>query len=171
MPSIFKGFVLFSLALSASALTTPHAARNVNHHRAVAAALVTAIPEPAHPQGTLMARTVRRRSNSGRCKSKSSSASSSTSLAGATPAANIEGAPPSASSSKSSPKATPKAAHKATHTSSSDQPASSSKHASSSKPSPSGSGGSGGGNRPSFMTGTQTGEGKLVHPELLSHLV
>jgi hypothetical protein len=144
MHSIVKGFVLFSLALSASALTTPHAARNVNHHRAIAAVAVAAVPEPVRPQGTLMARTIRRRSNSGRCKPKSSSsASSSTSKAGATPAANIEGAPPSA----------PK------HSSSSDNPsstmhASSSKHASPSKPTS-----SSGGNQPPFMTGSQVGEG------------
>jgi hypothetical protein len=149
MLSIFKAVVLFTLATSVSALTTPHAVRNVNHHRGVAAALATTAPEPVVPQGTLAPRTVRRRS-SGRCKPKSSSSSSAT-LA-ATPAANIEGGPPSVTTTKSSAKPTHKAA-KATHTSS-DKPAAPSKQASSPKPAS-----SNGGNQPSYMAGTQTGQG------------
>jgi len=144
MPSIIKCFAFFSLALFASALTTPHGIRNVNHHRAVAAALVTTVPESVVvQQGAISARSVRRRrsSNSARCKPKSSS----TSPAASTPPANVEGAPPSvtshSSSPKSTPKSTPKATPKATHT-----PTSS-------------SGGSGGGIISSILQGMQTGQG------------
>ena len=150
MISIFKALVLSTLAISVSALTTPHAVRNVNHHRGVAAALATTLPEPAVPQGALAVRTVRRRS-SGRCKPKSSSASSATSAA--TPAANIEGGPPSVITTTSSAKPTHKAA-KATHTSS-DKPATPSEDVSPHKPAS-----SNGGNLPSYMKGTQTGQGK-----------
>lgn len=153
MISIFKALVLFTLATSASALITPHAVRNVNHHRGVAAARATTAPEPDTPQGTLAARTVRRRS-SGRCKPKSSSSSSATSAA--TPAANIEGEPPSVTTTESSAKPTHKMT-KATHTSSG-KPATSkpvtSKHPSSPKPAS-----SNGGHQPSYMAGTQTGQG------------
>lgn len=142
MYSVNKCIVLFSFALSASALTTPHAIRNVNNHRAVAVAVVPTAPEPVViSQGTLAARTVRRRSSSGRCKPKSSS----TSKGASTPPANVEGAPPSVTTHRS--KATLKAT-KPTHTSSAD------KHHATSE--------SGKGKLPSFMVGTQTGQGKLI---------
>jgi hypothetical protein len=156
MPSINKCFILFSLALSASALTTPHAIRHVNHHRAVAAALVATVPSPiVVPQGTRAVKAVRRRSNGGRCKATSSSATT----AAPTPAANVEGAPPSRTGSSSSPDSTPKA----TPTSSSDQSSPSQKPASKQPASkqPATSSGGSGGNLPSYMEGTQTGQGKL----------
>jgi len=154
MPSINKCFILFSLALSASALTTPHAIRHVNHHRAVAAALVATVPSPiVVPQGTRAVKAVRRRSNGGRCKATSSSATT----AAPTPAANVEGAPPSRTGSSSSPDSTPKA----TPTSSSDQSSPSQKPASKQPASkqPATSSGGSGGNLPSYMEGTQTGQG------------
>jgi len=152
MPSIKMCFIIFFLAISASALTTPHAVRHVNHHRAVAAALLATVPEPVVvPRDTRAAKTVRRRSNISRCKPVSTSAST----AASTPAANIEGAPPSETSRSSSrdpsPKTTSKAIPKATHTSSSDRTSPSEKPASS-------SGGSNG-NLPSYMEGKQTGQG------------
>lgn len=148
MPSINMCFIIFSLAISASALTTPHAIRHVNHHRAVAAALVATVPEPVVvPRDTRAAKTVRRRSNISRCKSMSTSAST----AASTPVANIEGAPLSETSHSSSrdpsPKATSKAIPKATHTSSSDRTSPSEKPTSSN------------GDLPSYMKGTQTGQG------------
>jgi len=148
MFSIFKALVLFTLATSVSALITPHAVRNLNHHRGVAAALATTVSEPVVPQGNLAARTVRRRS-SGRCKPKPSSSSSAT-LA-ATPAANIEGEPPSVTTTESSTKPTHKMA-KVTQTSSG-KSATPSKQPSPKPASPEG------GNLPSYMKGTQTGQG------------
>jgi len=147
MPSPTKCFVLFSLALSVSALVTPHGLRNVNHHRAIAAVFDATVPEPViherrEPQ------TIRRRSNnSARCNPKSSSSSAPSPAF--TPAVNPEAAPPSSTSSstthttlKASPKATPQASPKASPTSSAAKPASTS-----------------GGNLPSYLVGTQTGQG------------
>jgi hypothetical protein len=154
MPSVNKCIVLFSLALSALALTTPHELRNVNRHRAVAAAFTTQAPELDVVQDAPpAARTVRRRSsNSARCqpRPKSSSSSSSALAQAYTPPANIAGAPPSSSSSSSStssshttPAATPKATPQPSTTSSSPKatPASSS------------------GNLPAYLVGVQVGQG------------
>lgn len=104
MPSMSRCFILFSLALFTSALTTPHAIRHANHHIAVV------VPNfVVAPHDSLAARTVRRRSNSARCKPKPSSVLPTASK----PPANVEGAPPSVTSShKPTPTPTP------THTSS-----------------------------------------------------
>lgn len=146
MPSINKCFALFFLTLSASALTTPHAIRNVNHHRAVAVALgEKTVHEPSvFPLGTRAAKTVRRRSNNGRCITKSATSSSTPAAAVSSPVANLKGAPPTTTTSdRSSSKSTP--TPKSSHT------ASSVKHASS-------AGTSGGGSQPSFMAGQHTGD-------------
>lgn len=138
MPSISKCFVLVSLALSVSALTTPHAIRNAHnhHHHSVATPSALSFMEPVViPRGTPAARSVRRRSNSGRCKPKSSTSH-------ATPPANA-GHPPSAVTTHHSSSPT----HKTTHTSSADKPTSSK---------------TGGGKVPSFMVGVQTGQGKCI---------
>ena len=141
MPSISKCFVLVSLALSVSALTTPHAIRNAHnhHHHSVATPSALSFMEPVIiPRGTPAARTVRRRSTSGRCKPKSSN----TSHAGPTHPANVGHAPPAATTHHSS-----SPAHKSTHTSSADKPTSSK---------------TGGSKVPSFMTGTNVGQGKWI---------
>lgn len=99
MPSLGKCCILFFLALPASALTTPHVVRHANHHRAVAPAMAASVEESVVvPQDNLAARTVRRRSNSARCKAKPS---------GATPAVSVPpvGASPSVTSPSNSPKA------------------------------------------------------------------
>jgi hypothetical protein len=143
MPSISKCFVLVSLALSVSALTTPHAIRNAHHHHHHSASAATpsalSFMEPVIiPRGTAAARTVRRRSTSGRCKPKSSN----TSHAGPTPPANVGHVPPAVTTHHSS-----SPTHKSTHTSSADKPTSSK---------------TSGGKVPSFMTGENTGQGKWI---------
>jgi hypothetical protein len=142
MPSISKCFVLVSLALSVSALTTPHDIRNAHnhhHHHPVATPSKLSFMEPVViPNDTPVARTVRRRSTSGRCKSKSSS----TSHAASTPPANVGHAPPAVATHHSS-----SPTHKATHTSSADKPTSSK---------------IGGGKLPSFMVGVHQGQGKWI---------
>jgi len=138
MPSISKCFVLVSLALSVSALTTPHAIRNAHnhhHHSAATPSALSFIEPVVIPMGTPAARTVRRRSTSGRCKPKSSS----TSHTASTPPANVGHAPPTVTTHHSS-----SPIHKTTHTSSADKPTSSK---------------TGGGTVPSFMVGIHVGQG------------
>lgn len=156
MPSITKCLALFTFALSASALTTPHAARSLDHHRAVAAHVVAANPEPAKvPRSLDAGKAVRRRSATGRCKPRSSSSSSSESTPTSTPAAsavaNVAPTPPPASTEKTPSTHSTKPTHSA-HSSSS----------TASAPSSSSGGGSsagGSGNKPSYLIGTQTGQG------------
>lgn len=159
MPSITKCLALFTFALSASALTTPHAARSLDHHRAVAAHVVAANPEPAKVPRSLDAGKAVRRRSTGRCKPRSSSSSSSssestpTSTPAASAVANVAPTPPPATEKTSSTHSA-KPTH-STHSSSS----------TASDPSSSSGGGSsagGSGNKPSYLIGTQTGQGIYI---------
>ena len=157
-------FVLFALALSASSLATPHVGRSPHSHHALAAR--KAAPEPVPVAAPLDAQVVRpkklrRRSDTSRCRVKSSSAAassvaatSSASEAASTTAvpAAVEAAPTTTSKAatteaKPSSTSTKATTTKATKTTSS-KAASTTSSASSS-----------GGSEPSFLIGTQTGQG------------
>ncbi|EGO04109.1 hypothetical protein SERLA73DRAFT_175870 [Serpula lacrymans var. lacrymans S7.3] len=183
MSSFKKCLVLFYLALSATALTTPHFSRNAfNHHRAVAAHAQSpapvvdqaiAIPAQASSSGR------RKRSLNKRCVARSSSSSSSSSTS-ASPAPSSSVAPinvapsPSIASSSSSvaapttsspvaqPTSSPAPAPQTTSTpapppptttSTPPPPATTATPTSSAAPVQTSAG------EPSFLIGTQTGEG------------
>lgn len=89
---VAKAFLVASLALSASALVTPHAARNVDHH---ALAARRAAAEPVAP-AVVQVTPRRKRSLAKRCQPHASSSAAPASSA--TPAAPASSAPPAESS-------------------------------------------------------------------------
>jgi len=138
--------VIFTLALSASALTTPQYI-NHHHHRAIAAKVVAPPQveiEVRAPQGSGAGKTLRRRaSNSKRCKNPAASKAASE-----TPVVT-----PTLKDSQ--PAVTPKTTKTTTtHTTSTKTSA-----AAAATTTKKVSGSISSGNEPSFMTGTQTGQG------------
>ncbi|KAH7931045.1 hypothetical protein BV22DRAFT_999245 [Leucogyrophana mollusca] len=166
MSPIAKCLVFFALALSAAALTTPHISRNVysnNHHRAVAHQNIAARAEEPVPASAATPKK-RKRSLNKRCTPKASSSSIASSAAPSSSAPINVAPPPSVSSSSSSSAAasssTQAAAPSTTYapppppsTSYSPPPSttSSAPPAQTSSASTSGD--------PSFLIGTQTGQG------------
>jgi hypothetical protein len=120
MPSISQCILFFCLALCASALTTPHVVRHVNHGRSLAARV-------ASPQGPSGGQTLRRRRINSRCNKAPSSE----------PAADAGNSTTTSQSSTTSSTSTKSEASKSTPVISSAL----------------------GINLPSFMKGTQTGQG------------
>lgn len=183
MSALSKLLVLFALALSVSSLTTPHVGRSVHNHHALAAR--KAAPEPAPVAAPVDAQVVspkklRRRSDGSRCRVKTSSAaasstpaaassSSSVSVAPSTTAvpAAVEAAPTTSSKVQTTEAKTTTEAAKETPTSSkvtssketpTPEPTSS-KVTTSKAASTTSSASSSSGSLPSFLVGTQTGQG------------
>ncbi|KAI0330553.1 hypothetical protein GY45DRAFT_1323494 [Cubamyces sp. BRFM 1775] len=155
-----KTLVVLSVALSA--LASPHMPRGASNHHGIArrAAMPVAEPEP------VMAAPLRRRSDTKRCKVRSTTPAAS-STASATAAIspvpqNVESDPASSATPTSTPENTPTpTSHKETPTSTPTPHSSSSSAApqssASSGDSGSSSGSSSGG--PSWLSGTQSGDG------------
>ncbi|KAI0660445.1 RlpA-like double-psi beta-barrel-protein domain-containing protein-containing protein [Cubamyces menziesii] len=155
-----KTLVVLSVALSA--LASPHMPRGASNHHGIArrAAMPVAEPEP------VMAAPLRKRSDSKRCKVRSTtSVASSTAAATVAISAipqNVESDPASSATPTSTPENTPTpTSHKQTPTST-PTPTS---HSSSSSAAPQSTQGSSGGDSgsnsggPSWLTGTQSGDG------------
>ena len=138
--SFVKSFVLFlSLVASTSALATPHVVRHAAHHHALAARV--AAPEPVE----VPIAPLRKRQNSKRCRQRSSSAAI---LPASTSISKVH-----SSSVRSTPTSTHPPAEVTTHI----QPKpTSTKAAAPAVPSTKATNP---GNLPSFMVGTQTGQG------------
>lgn len=157
--------VALALALSASALTTGHAARNV-HHRGLAARMPH--PDPVAQSEFVQVTPLKKRSNSGRCKTRSSSSaaasstavSSSSAPASSSAAANVGNDPPTFASSTSE---APKTSSEAPKTTSTSAPKTTSEAAAPKTTSASSSGSS---DEPSFLVGTQSGDGTFFAPGL-----
>ncbi|KAF8973997.1 RlpA-like double-psi beta-barrel-protein domain-containing protein-containing protein [Flammula alnicola] len=156
--SFAKCLVLFlSLAASANALATPHVVRHPSHHRAIAARV--AAPAPVD----VPALSLRKRQNTQRCRQRSSSvqapssthpASSANILPVSKPTTSAKAAPPPApttSTKKATPTPAPAPAPATTHV----QQAAPAPAPATTKQSSTGSSS----NLPSFMVGTQTGQG------------
>ncbi|KAL5518822.1 DAG7 [Sanghuangporus vaninii] len=170
MSSFSKVLVLFSLAISVSGLATPHVLRSPHGHHALAARMANPAPSPAvGPYGreVKVVKPRRKRGDTGRCRAQtqtSSAAPSSSSseapqpTSSAEPVAAVAASPSSSSSSTPAPSpetsSTPAPSPEPT-TSTSEAPAPAS------TTSDSGSSNSGGSNsnQPSFLVGTQTGQG------------
>lgn len=180
MSALSKLLVLFALALSVSSLTTPHVGRSVHNHHALAAR--KAAPEPAPVAAPVDAQVVnpkklRRRSDGSRCRVKTSSAaasstpaatssSSSVSVAPSTTAvpAAVEAAPTTSSKVQTTEAKTTTEAAKETPTTTSTKETptpepTSSKVTTSKAASTTSSASSSSGSLPSFLVGTQTGQG------------
>ncbi|KAH7911966.1 RlpA-like double-psi beta-barrel-protein domain-containing protein-containing protein [Hygrophoropsis aurantiaca] len=174
MSPITKCLVAFTLALSATALTTPHISRNAytNHHRAVAHQNIAVAADIAVPASDAdAAPKKRRRSLNKRCAPKSSS--SITSSSAATSSAPVNAAPPpsvssSVASSSSSTVQWSSSAPAASSSSQNPPPSTSSappsttwqaapSTTSSAPPAQTSSANTSG--EPSFMFGTQVGQG------------
>ncbi|KAI0673505.1 RlpA-like double-psi beta-barrel-protein domain-containing protein-containing protein [Trametes maxima] len=156
-----KTVVVLSVALSA--LASPHVARHVNH-RDIAHRAAMPIPEPE----PVLAAPVRKRASNGRCKARSSSAApSSTAIV---PPLNVESTPATSAAPETSAAPTTKAeattqAQPTTHEQPTTQAAptttpkpATTHHTTAAAPATT-SQASSSGNEPSFMTGTQTGQG------------
>ncbi|KAF9481356.1 hypothetical protein BDN70DRAFT_803471 [Pholiota conissans] len=152
--------LLLLAALAANALATPQPIHHAAHHRALAARV--AAPAPLHvPSAPL-----RKRQNSKRCKQRTSSsppAASSTRASSSPAVVNVAPTPKLTTTTKAAePTPTPKTTTRAepattrppttTHTTSTKAPAPA---PTTKKPASS----NGGSNLPSFMVGTQTGQG------------
>jgi uncharacterized membrane protein YgcG len=161
MPSFTRSFVLLAFALSATALTTPHVVRSHVHHRGLAAHIsaVGLIDADDVSENPLAKRRVRNRRRNGRCNPPTSSS---------VPAANTQPTSPAPHPADDST-SPPEDDTTSTKTSSTKNTTPTPNYSSSSgsggdggDSSPSSSSGSGGGssaNEPSFMRGTQTGQG------------
>lgn len=145
MAPLTKCFVLLTVALFASALATPHISRNVHNHRGL-----------IHPKGAVEARIPipaalrRKRSLGRRCESQPSNATDPTPSPSPPAPVNVAANPASQSPSPAPQEPAP------APPSSSSTPSSSSPAAPAAT-SPTSS--SGGGSYPSYMTGTQGGQG------------
>ncbi len=150
--------LFFSFAVSVSALTTPHVPRGV-HHRALAGrvAVPTPVSAPAIP--------LRSRQNGKRCKPRPSSSQAS-------PAAETTKAAPATHAAQVVPETTKEATHKPSPTpepvTTKEQPPPPTTTKKSAPPPPSKPAPPPAGNLPSFMTGTQTGQGTF-YASMCSH--
>lgn len=163
MAPLTKCFVILTLALFASALATPHIARNV-HHRGL-----------AHPKGAVDARVPvpaalkRKRSLGRRCAPQPANGTnpepSTPTPSASTPTApvNVAANPASQSSSPApqEPTPAPPASSPTPTPTPTPEPSTSSPAAPATTPaSSSGSSSSDGGSYPSYMSGTQSGQGR-----------
>lgn len=177
---IFRNtLVALALALSASALTTSHVARSVHQHRGLAARLPH--PDPVAQPEFVQVTPPKKRSNSGRCKTRSSSSAvvsstavssavnstsvAATSTVATSTAAPVNVAPPpptfSSSSSTEAPKTTSSSEPPKTTSTPPPPPKTTSEAAPPKTTSASSSSGSSG-DEPSFLDGTQHGDGKSI---------
>ncbi|KAI0778552.1 RlpA-like double-psi beta-barrel-protein domain-containing protein-containing protein [Trametes elegans] len=160
-----KALLVLSVALSA--LASPHMAR-VNHHgvsRRSAMPLAEPEPEP------VLAAPLRRRGNNKRCKARSSSAAPSSTAAPTTSLAaplNVESDPttsftPSSTEAEATPTSSAAPTTKETPTTTKQEQPTTTKQeqptTSAAPPAETSQASSGGSDQPSFMTGTQTGQG------------
>lgn len=168
-----KVLVLFTLALSVSGLATPHVVRSPHGHHALAARMAAPAPSPAvGPYGreVKIVKPKRKRQDSGRCKARTSAAPTSTSseapepTSSTEPIANVAAAPSSSSEAPAPPPETP-----TPEPSPEPSPEPTTSEAPAPTPSDSGnsdnsgnSGNSDNSNLPSFLVGTQTGQGKAL---------
>ena len=160
MALLAKCFVILTFALFATALATPHIARNVHHHRAL-----------VHPKGAVEGRIPlpaalrRTRALGRRCSPQPANATSSTPSV-STPASvpvNVAANPADSTPSSSAPQE-PAYAPTPTPTPTptpeySPAPSTSSPAAAATSPASS----SGSGSYPSYMSGTQSGQGRHFH--------
>lgn len=150
----FKSFVLLlSLVASASALTTPHVPRN-HHHRALAHRAAS-----AHT-ADIPSLTIRRRADGKRCKARPTSSSAPIANAAPSPTKEAEhttkAQPTTTKEQPQEPATTPKPPKPSPTPAPEPKPTTEKPPATTKAPS---SGGGGGGSGPSFMVGTQTGQG------------
>lgn len=159
--------LLFSIAASTSALATPHAIRHVGNHHAIAARIAAPAPLDLPSSAPL-----RKRQNTKRCKQRSSASlgptPSAAAAAAALPSSQQGDAPtttkkpaPAPTTTKEAPPATTKDVPPTT-TKAKPTPAPSpttTKAAPAPAPTTTKASGGGNSNLPSFMVGTQTGQG------------
>ena len=143
--SLLKYFILLSFALSAAALATPHVLRHNLHHRSVAARIP--LPAPV-PLNSSQGQVIRKRSLNKRCKPRTPPSSSSP-TATATKVVNA-GSEPTSSAVDPPPPTTTHTQHQTTPPPAPTQPS---------------------GDEPSYMIGTQTGDGPSpASPSLVASL-
>jgi len=156
MAPLTKCFVLLALALFASALATPHISRNVHNHRGL-----------IHPKGAVEARIPipaalrRKRSLGRRCESQPSNVTDPTPSPSPPAPVNVAAnpAPQSPSPAPQEPAPAPPSLSSSSTPTPTPTPSSSSPAAPAAT-SPTSS--SGGGSYPSYMTGTQGGQGRQL---------
>ncbi|KDQ63667.1 hypothetical protein JAAARDRAFT_29698 [Jaapia argillacea MUCL 33604] len=166
--------VLLSLALSVTSLATPYVHRNIAHHRNVAAR-VAPIEEAIRAVAEVVAPTIQRprKRGNGRCKVRSTSSSATAEATSSGPVANVAPSPTVITSSSSfSPTPEPSTTAQADPSTNSPPPAPTTTFTPPPAPSPTtqqappppatssppSSGGSGG-NVPSYLQGTNIGQG------------
>jgi hypothetical protein len=157
MPSVIRCLIFLAVAFSASALTTPHVIRNTLHHRGLAAHIfAVGSIDPDASENPLSKRRVSNRRSNGRCKPPASSSAAANAAQPTTPTQHVTDSPSppnddTTSTTTSSAKSTTPAP---SHTASGGDASSSSTGGGSSS-------GNDGSDEPSFMRGTQTGQGTI----------